>query len=79
MIDKSRFNNYGFWVSIAALVPIILQGFGIDILPENYNTIINASLSVLVMMGLINNPTTDCKWFLDDKNNIKITDESEKK
>jgi len=71
MKNKSRFRNYGLWVSIAALIPILLQGIGIDILPENYNTIINAILSILVMIGLINNPTTDCKWFLDDENNTK--------
>lgn len=76
MIDRSRFKNYGFWVSLAALVPIILQGFGIDILPDNYNTIINATLTVLVTLGLISNPTTDCKWFLDDKNNIQNSRDS---
>jgi len=75
MKDMSRFKNYGLWVSIAALIPIILQGVGVDILPDNYNTIINAMLSIFVMLGLINNPTTDCKWFQDDKNNIKIAEE----
>ena len=72
MIDKSRFKNYGLWVSIAALVPMLLQGAGVDILPDNYNTIINAILSILIMLGLINNPTTECKWFLDDKYNTKL-------
>ncbi|HEY5525281.1 MAG TPA: holin, partial [Clostridium sp.] len=33
MIDKSRFRNYGLWVSIAALVPMLLKGAGVDILP----------------------------------------------
>jgi len=79
MIDKSRFRNYGLWVSIAALVPMLLQGAGVDILPNNYNAIINAILSILIMLGLINNPTTECKWFLDDKNNTKSIEEFKEK
>lgn len=67
MFDKSRFKNYGLWISVAALVPMVLQGFGLDVLPSNYTEIINGILGVLVMAGILNNPTTDSKWFLDDK------------
>ncbi|WP_160673046.1 phage holin [Clostridium sp. C8-1-8] len=66
-MDKSRFRNYGLWVAIAALIPMVLQGFGLDILPSNYKDIINAILSILVMAGILNDPTTVAKWFLDDK------------
>lgn len=78
MIDKSRFKNYGLWVSIAALVPMLLQGVGVDILPDNYNAIINTTLSILIMLGLINNPTTECKWFLDDKYNTESIEDIKK-
>ncbi|MGL6173444.1 MAG: hypothetical protein ACRC1P_02395 [Cellulosilyticaceae bacterium] len=61
-----RFKNYGLWVSIAALIPLILQAFGISIIPD-YNQIVNAILSILVMAGILSNPTTDNKWFGDDK------------
>lgn len=67
-MDSSRFRNYGLWVSIAALIPMVLQGFGLDILPENYKEIVNAILTILVMAGILNNPTTLNRWFLDDKN-----------
>ncbi|PRR83402.1 phage holin [Clostridium vincentii] len=79
MIDKSRLKNYGLWVSIAALIPLLLQGFGLDVLPDNYNAIINAILSILIMLGLINNPTTECKWFRDDENNPKCIERYKEK
>lgn len=66
-IDMSRFKNYGLWISIAALIPMVLKGFNIDILPDNYQEVINAVLAILVMLGLINNPTTENKGFVDDK------------
>lgn len=65
-MDKSRFKNYGLWLSVAALIPMLLKGFGINILPDNYDQIITAILSILVMAGILNNPTTDAKWYLDD-------------
>lgn len=65
--DFSRFKNYGLWVSILALIPMVLQGFGVDILPNNYEAIIMAILSILVTAGVLNNPVTENKGFLDDK------------
>ena len=38
----SRFKNYGLWVSIFALIPLVLQGFGVDVLPGNYEEIVVA-------------------------------------
>lgn len=61
-----RWKNYGLWVSIAALIPLLLQAFGITIIP-NYQEIVNAILGILVTAGLLNNPTTTSKWFTDDK------------
>ncbi|GIM29835.1 hypothetical protein CPJCM30710_25010 [Clostridium polyendosporum] len=64
---KSRLKNYGLWISIAAFIPIILKVFGKDVLPSNYNEIVTAILSILVMLGLINNPTSENRGFSDDK------------
>lgn len=66
-MDKSRFKNYGLWVSILALIPLVLNGFGVNVLPPNYEEITQAILSILVMAGILSNPTTDSKWFGDDK------------
>ncbi|GIM29586.1 hypothetical protein CPJCM30710_22520 [Clostridium polyendosporum] len=67
-MDKSRLKNYGLWVSISALIPMIFQAFGLNILPDNYKEIISTILSILVILGIINNPTTKCRWYIDDKN-----------
>lgn len=78
-MNWDRFKNYGLWVSIFAFVPLLLKGFGVNVLPENYNEITTALLSILVMAGLLSNPTTDNKWFLDDSSNNKdqnTTDET---
>ncbi|MGL4741751.1 MAG: holin [Sarcina sp.] len=64
--DWNRLKNYGLWVSIFALVPMILQGTGVNILPDNYQAIVTAVLGILVTAGILNNPTTSNKGFLDD-------------
>ncbi|ENZ03360.1 phage holin [Clostridium thermobutyricum] len=74
-MDWSRLKNYGLWVSILALIPLILKQFGIYIIPEEYTQITTAILSILVMAGILNNPTTENKGFLDD--NIKNKKEIE--
>lgn len=65
--DWSRLKNYGLWVSVFALVPMVLSGFGVKVLPDNYQAIVTAVLGILVAAGILNNPTTDNKGFLDDK------------
>jgi len=65
-IDLSRFRNYGFWISVAALIPLVLNAFEVKFIPEEYESIVNAILAILVAAGIINNPTTENKWFGDD-------------
>ncbi|WP_436512300.1 phage holin [Clostridium thermobutyricum] len=74
-MDWSRLKNYGLWVAILALIPLILKQFGIYIIPEDYTQITTAILSILVLAGILNNPTTENKGFLDD--NIKNKKEIE--
>lgn len=63
----NRLRNYGLWVAIFAFVAMICQTFGFIKLPDNYNDIVNGLLGILVMLGIINDPTTQNKGFLDDK------------
>ncbi|MBU5454407.1 phage holin [Caproiciproducens sp. MSJ-32] len=70
-IDTSRFKNYGFWVSIFALIPMVLKALGMEIIPEQYETITTAILTILVALGILNNPTTECKWYRDDLKTIE--------
>ncbi|ELC8442857.1 holin [Clostridium perfringens] len=67
MYDWSRLKNYGLWMSIFALIPLILESCHISILPSNYNEIVTAILSILVMAGILSNPTTETRGFRDDK------------
>lgn len=65
--DLNRFKNYGLWVSIAALIPILYEAFGGVGFPEKYNQIVNAVLGILVLLGILNNPTKDSRGYFDDK------------
>lgn len=53
----SKFKNYGLWVSIASLVLIVLQNANVAVIPEQYNTIVNAVLTILVTLGILSNPS----------------------
>lgn len=70
--DWSRFQNYGLWVSIFALIPLILHACGVKIVPEEYQQIVNGILGILVALGVLNNPVTTSKWFADDSKEEKI-------
>lgn len=65
-MNKSRWQNYGLWLSIAAVIPLLLSSFDIHMIP-NYQEIVNSVLAILVMAGIISNPTTTSHWYLDDK------------
>ena len=52
-----RLKNVGLYVSIFAFIPLLLKGFGVDILPENYNEIVSAFLGILVIAGILSNPS----------------------
>lgn len=62
---KSRLSNYGLWMAVAALIPLLAEAIGIKI-STNYNDIINSILGILVLLGIINNPTTKNHGLLDD-------------
>ena len=50
----SRFKNYGLWVSLFSLIGILLK----DKLPVGYDVIVTATLSILVTLGVISNPSS---------------------
>ena len=64
---NNRIKNYGLWVAIIAFIPMLLQGFGLDVLPKNYQEIASAFLGILVLLGIVNDPTTENKGFKDDQ------------
>lgn len=68
---KNRLRNYGLWVAVAALIPLILQAFGVELVEEQYNEIVNSLLGILVLLGLISNPDTENRFYMDDEENEK--------
>jgi uncharacterized membrane protein len=63
----NRFKNYPLWVALASLVLIVLQAFGLPIVEAEYNRVVNAVLSVLVLAGVINNPSQGSGFKDEDK------------
>lgn len=65
-----RWKNYGLWAAIFAFIPVLFEALGfynIDIpLPGNYEKVVVGFLGILVLAGIINNPTTQNKGFGDD-------------
>lgn len=52
-----RFKNYGLWLATGSFVLLLLQTFGVDLDFGKYEQLWNAFLSVLVMAGILNNPS----------------------
>ena len=61
-----RWRNYGLWVAIAAFIPMLLESLGVNVLPDNYEELTKAFLGILVLTGIINNPSLG-KGYTDQK------------
>jgi uncharacterized membrane protein len=64
---KERLRNRALWVSLFAFIALISKNFNLFNIPDNYNELVNLFLGVLVMAGILNNPTTENTGFFDDK------------
>lgn len=60
---KSKWSNYGVWVSLTAALLLVVQTvgaiFGVEFTPDKYDevtTAVNAVLGVLVVLGIVSNP-----------------------
>ncbi len=58
---KNRLTNYNFWVSIFSAIILILQALKIDLDFIYVNEIVTAVLGLLVVIGIINDPTKSSK------------------
>lgn len=54
----NRFKNYAFWISLTSAVLLVLTSVGVQVDNAYFMTIAKAILGVLVILGIINNPTT---------------------
>ncbi|MEI3368111.1 MAG: hypothetical protein V8R03_03440 [Clostridium sp.] len=77
----SRLNNRGTIVALAALIVSLLCQFGLDINSDKVMGIIESICSILLLLGLLNNPTENVKAYISgvsDKLADKIKEESKK-
>ena len=59
-----RLNNKGTIVSLAALIVSLLCQFGIKIDSEKVLTIVQTICSILIILGLLNDPTDSTKGYI---------------
>lgn len=62
---KNKLNNYGLWISLSALLCLILQDTiaGFDV--GRYDLYVDTFLGVLIAAGIVSDPKTG-KWFKDN-------------
>lgn len=56
---KARFRNKTFWVALMSAIVVLTQQLGLDIFPDNIMEIVNTVLMILVILGVVVNPTTE--------------------
>mgnify|MGYP003469375439 FL=1 len=59
-----RLNNKGTIVSLAALIVSLLCQFGLNIDSEKILTIVQTICSILIILGLLNDPTETTKGYI---------------
>ena len=59
-----RLNNKGTIVSLAALIVSLLCQFGLTIDSEKVLTIVQTICSILIILGLLNDPTETTKAYI---------------
>ncbi len=67
---QNRWRNYGLWSAVLAFIPLLLSAFDINI-AGSYQELANGVLAILVLAGIINDPTTFTKGFKDDDSTDK--------
>ena len=60
----TRLNNKGTIVSLAALIVSLLCQFGLNIDSEKVLTIVQTICSILIILGLLNDPTETTKAYI---------------
>lgn len=55
---KLRLQNKTFWATLIPLVVLLLQQLGLNFVPENWEEIFGTVMAILLLVGVINDPTT---------------------
>lgn len=54
-----RLRNRTFWWTLVPLVVLLAQQLGFNWVPENWEAVFGTVMSILTVVGIINDPTTD--------------------
>ena len=54
---KSKLGNYGFWMSLTGAIVVFLQSMGVKIDNEIASEVVGAFCSILVVLGIVSNPS----------------------
>ncbi|MCI6456374.1 MAG: phage holin family protein [Clostridium sp.] len=73
----TRLNNKGTIVSLAALIVSLLCQFGLNIDSEKILTIVQTICSILIILGLLNDPTDSTKGYIPGVSD-KLVNKTEK-
>ena len=73
----TRLNNKGTIVSLAALIVSLLCQFGLNIDSEKILTIVQTISSILIILGLLNDPTDSTKGYIPGVSD-KLVNKTEK-
>ena len=74
----SRLNNYLLWTSVLAMLTQMSLNNWLE-LPQNFESIATSVLNILVLMGILNNPTTESQSLFVDEDGNGIDDRLENK
>lgn len=55
---KARFRNKTFWLALISAIVLLTQQLGLEVLPENIMDIANTALMILVILGIVIDPST---------------------
>lgn len=55
---KSRLQNKTFWVALISAVVVLSRQLGVNIFPDNWADIMNSLLTILMILGIVIDPTT---------------------
>ena len=73
---KNRLTNYNFWISLISAVLLILQAFNFEFDIQYVSEIATGALGLLVVIGIISDPTKTSVSVDDKKPAIVDTDAS---
>ena len=73
----TRLNNKGTIVSLAALIVSLLCQLGLNIDSEKILTIVQTICSILILLGLLNDPTDSTKGYIPGVSD-KLVNKTEK-